>query len=149
MIEAREYRKGDGAAIPVAEQDPHDNWLQQMESGMHGLTSYERDGKLVAVSGYELMWQGVAWAFALVDREACAGAGPELARAVRASIGKLVLADNLHRVQACCDPNDPATKVFLRAIGFRLEATMRKASPFGGDLLMMAMVRGVHYEQGG
>lgn len=142
MIKAREYRKGDGAAIPVAEQDPSENWLEQMETGMHGLTSYERDGKLVAVSGYELMWQGVAWAFALVDREACAGAGPELVQAVRKRTAELIQSDNLHRVQACCNPADPATKVFLRAIGFRLEATMRKASPFGGDLLMMAMIAG-------
>lgn len=142
MITTREYVKGEAAMIPVAEPDPHAGWIVEMEQSTHGLTSYERDGELVAVTGYQMMWNGVAWAFALVDRGRVAGSGRELADAVRSSIAILVARDGLHRVQACCNPADPATKVFLRACGFRLESRMRRAGPDGGDLLMMTIVMG-------
>lgn len=128
--------------IPVAEPDPVAGWMEEMERDTRGLTSYERDGRLVAVTGYQLMWDGVAWAFALVDRAAVAGEGRELADAVRRTLDEQVARDGLHRVQACCNPRDPATKVFLRAIGFRVESTMRRAAPDGGDLLMMTIVMG-------
>lgn len=139
MIISRPYRAGEAATLNCAEEDPADGWLEEMES-MHGLVSYERDGLLVAVTGYQLMWNGVAWAFAIVDRERAAGCGRELADAVRREIDRLVVEDGLHRVQAGCNPADPATKVFLRAIGFRLESTMRKAAPDGGDTLMMVII---------
>lgn len=128
--------------IPVAEPDPTPGWLDEMERETRGLTSYERDGQLVAVTGYQPMWNGVAWAFALIDRERAAGEGMDLARAIRRVIDDLVAHDDLHRVQACCNPDDPATKVFLRACGFRLESRMRRAGPDGGDLLMMTIVMG-------
>lgn len=128
--------------IPVAEPDPVAGWMEEMERDTRGLTSYERDGRLVAVTGYQLLWDGVAWAFALVDRAAVAGEGRELADAVRRTLDEQVARDRLHRVQACCNPADPATKVFLRACGFRLESRMRRAGPDGGDLLMMTIVMG-------
>lgn len=142
MIIARPYQNGEAASLKVAEPDPHYDWLTEMETQMRGLVSYEIDGELIAVSGYELLWQGVAWAFALVDRAKCKGHGRELATRVRESIDMLVVRDTLHRVQATCDPSDPATKVFLRAIGFRLESRMRRAAPNGNDVFMMAMIPG-------
>lgn len=142
MITTRPYRAGDAALIPVAEQDPSADWMQEMELATHGLASYERDSALIAVTGYQMMWDGVAWAFALVDRERSAGAGRELAAAVRQTLAEQIVRSGVHRVQACCNPADPATKVFLRACGFRLESRMRRASPEGGDLLMMVIVTG-------
>ena len=142
MITTRPYRQGDGALINVAEPDPWPDWLQEMEQDTRGLTSYLRDGRLVAVTGYQPLWDGVAWGFALVDRQAVKGAGLELAEAVRRVIAELMARDGLHRVQACCDPADPPTKVFLRATGYRYESTMKKASHNGGDLLMMAITTG-------
>lgn len=142
VICARPYRAGEAALIPVAERDPSAGWLQEMEETTHGLTSYERDGALIAVTGYQIMWDGVAWAFALVDRAASAGAGKELAAQVRCILSDQIMQSGVHRVQACCNPADPVTKVFLRACGFRVESTMRRAAPGGGDLLMMTIVRG-------
>lgn len=142
MIRTRAYCKGEGAMIPVAERDPSPDWMTEMERDMHGLTSYDRDGLLVAVTGYQLMWDGVAWAFALVNRAAAAGAGRELANVVSQVLAEHMALSGVHRVQACCNPDDPATKVFLRACGFRLESRMRRAAPDGGDLLMMTIVTG-------
>lgn len=141
VITIRDYVQGEASTLRVAESDPSAGWLQEMEQDMLGLASYERDGQLIAVTGYQEMWRGVGWAFALVDREKAAGAGRELAGAVRRVIDALAVRDGVHRVQACCNPADPATKVFLRAIGFRQESVMRRASPDGGDLLMMTMVK--------
>ncbi|MNR26981.1 hypothetical protein D3C85_1442290 [compost metagenome] len=113
-----------------------------MEASTYGLTSYERGGELIAVTGYQLMWDGVAWAFALVDRSRAAGAGAELAASVRRILAEQMAQSGVHRVQACCNPDDPPTRVFLRACGFRLESRMKRAAPGGGDLLMMTIVTG-------
>lgn len=142
MITTREYVKGEAAMIPVAEPDPSADWMHEMEQTTYGLTTYERDGAMVAVTGYQMMWNGVAWAFALVDRAQSAGAGLELAAAVRRILAEQMAQSGVHRVQACCNPADPVTKVFLRACGFRLESRMRRAGPDGGDLLMMTIVTG-------
>ena len=86
---ARPYRIGDAAMVPVEEADPFGFWLVEMEANCKGLTSYYIDGALVAVTGYELLWSGVAYAFALVNRPLCSGAGKQLAAAVKARIGQL------------------------------------------------------------
>lgn len=140
VIHVRPYRIGDGALIPVAEADPFGFWLREVEDQACGLTSYEIDGALVAVTGYQLLWNGVAYAFALVNRELVAGSGRELAEAVRQRIAELMAKDRLHRVQSTCDPNDRASAVFLRATGHRLESCMRKASHDGKDLHLYAII---------
>lgn len=138
---ARPYRLGEGAMIPVAEADPFGFWLREMESEGRGLTSYEIDGALVAVTGYHLLWPGVAFAFALVNREVVAGDGMALALSVKRRISELMDSDNLHRVQSTCDPTDRGSAVFLRATGHRLESCMRRGSQDGSDLHLYAIIR--------
>lgn len=146
-IKARPYRIGDGAMIPVAEADPFGFWLREIEAEAKGLTSYEIDGALVAVTGYQLLWAGVAFAFALVNRQLVAGDGRQLADAVKQRIAELMEIDNLHRVQATCDPEDRASAVFLRATGHRLESCMRRASHDGKDLHLYAIIRSDEHDQ--
>lgn len=147
QVLARPYRLGEGALIPVAEADPFGFWLREIEAQAKGLTSYEIDGALVAVTGYQLLWNGVAYAFALINRPAVAGAGRQLAGAVRQRIAELMASDNLHRVQSTCDPTDRASAVFLRATGHRLESCMRRASHDGRDLHLYAIIRSEDYGQ--
>ncbi len=138
---AQPYRRGDAALIPVEEADPFGFWMVEMEANCKGLTSYYIDGLLAAVTGYELMWRGVAYAFALVNRPLCAGSGKELALAVRARIADLMEQDGLHRVQATCHFADRQAAVFLRATGYKLESRMVRGAPDGTDLLMHAIIR--------
>lgn len=140
-IEVRPYRRGDAALVPVVEADPFGFWLVEMEASAQGLTSYYSDGLLLAVTGYQLVWNGVADAFALVNRDLARGLGLELARAVRQRIGELMAGDGLHRVQATSDCEDRASQVFLRATGYRQEARMRCAGPDGRDLYLYAITR--------
>lgn len=140
-IERRPYQRGEAAFIPVAEADPFGFWLVEMEAHGKGLTSYLCDGALVAVTGYHLQWQGVAYAFALVNRELAQGVGRELAASVRERIGELMDHDGLHRVQATANPEDRAATVFLRATGYRREARLQCAAPDGGDLDLYAIIR--------
>lgn len=141
LVVARPYRLGEGALIPVAEADPFGFWLREIEAQAHGLTSYEVDGALVAVTGYQLLWPGVAFAFALINRDLAAGAGRGLADAVKRRIAELMTEGNIHRVQATCDPTDRASAVFLRATGHRLESCMRRASHDGRDLHLYTIIR--------
>jgi len=120
--------------VPVAEPDPFGFWMAEVESNAKGMTSYEIDGALVAVTYYMPMWDGVAEGVALVNRALAAGAGKELAKAVRQRIDELMTNDRLHRVQATSEPADRASRVFLRAIGYRYESTMRRAAPDQSDL---------------
>ena len=138
---AQPYKRGDGALIPVAEADPFGFWLAEMESTASGLTSYYCDGLLIAVTGYQLQWRGVAYAFALINRQLAAGSGKELASAVRRRIDELMAQDGLHRVQASTHANDRAGAVFLRATGYRLESRMIAAAPDGSDLLLFAITK--------
>lgn len=147
VVIARPYRIGDGALIPVAEADPFGFWLREVEDQAKGLTSYEVDGALVAITGYQLLWNGVAYAFSLVNRDLAAGAGRALADAVKKRIAELMDSDNLHRVQATCDPTDRASAVFLRATGHRLESCMRRASHDGRDLHLYAIIRSDQHGQ--
>lgn len=144
---AQPYKRGDGALIPVAEADPFGFWLAEMESTAAGLTSYYCDGLLIAVTGYQLQWRGVAYAFALINRPLAAGSGKELAAAVRQRIAELMEKDKLHRVQASVDANDRAAAVFLRATGYRLESRMIAAAPDGSDLFLYTIIKGRKHEQ--
>lgn len=139
-IEARPYRPGDGALIPVAEADPFGFWLREIEHEGRGMTSYYLSGLLIAVSFYTLSCSGVADACALVNRELSSGHGKALARAIRRRNDELMKSDALHRVQATSYVTDRASQVFLRAIGYRYESTMRRGAPDGSDLFVYAMI---------
>lgn len=140
-VEQRPYRHGEAAFIPVAETDPFGFWLVEMEADGRGLTSYLADGALIAVTGYHLQWPGVAYAFALVNRELAQGVGGELAASVKARIQELMARDHLHRVQATMHPADRAAAVFLRATGYHREARLHCAAPDGSDLDLYAIIR--------
>lgn len=139
-IEVRPYKVGDGALIPVAEPDPFGFWLREVEAAGQGMTSYYADGLLIAVTFYTLPWDGVADACALVNRELAAGHGRGLAKAVRRRINQLMISDHLHRVQATSEVTDRASQVFLRAIGYRYESTMKRGAPDGSDLFVYALL---------
>ena len=141
MVERRPYQRGEAAFLPVEEADPFGFWLVEMEAEGRGLTSYLADGALIAVTGYHLQWRGVAYAFALVNRDLARGIGTELAASVRQRIAELVTSDRLHRVQATASSEDRAAQVFLRAIGFRKESRMHRAAPDGSDLDMFTIIR--------
>ena len=139
-IEVKPYRPGDGALIPVAEADPFGFWLREIESSAKGMTSYYVDDLLVAVSFYTLAWDGVADSCALVNRSIAKGCGKALAMAVRLRINELMQSDRLHRVQATSDVSDRVSQVFLRAIGYRYESTMKRGAPDGSDLFVYALL---------
>jgi len=139
-IQVRPYQPGDGALIPVAEADPFGFWLREIESVGRGMTSYYLDGLLVAVTFYTLAWRGVADACALVNRDLAQGSGKELARVIRKRIHELMQAEQLHRVQATSEVEDRASQVFLRAIGYRYESTMKRGAPDGSDLFVYALL---------
>jgi len=136
----RAYRPGDAGRVPVAEADPFEGWLEAVERDALGLTSYDLDGQLVAVSYYMPMWDGVAEGAALIDRQRAAGHGRELAKLIRLRIDQLMEQDHLHRVQATSEPHDRASQVFLRAIGYHYESTMRQGAPDRSDLLVYVML---------
>lgn len=139
-IEARPYQPGDGALIPVNEPDPFGFWLRDIEKAGRGMTSYYLDDLLIAVSFYTLAWNGVADSCALVNRELTQGHGKELAKAVRRRVDELMRSDHLHRVQATSHVTDRASQVFLRAIGYRHESTMKRGAADGSDLFVYAML---------
>jgi hypothetical protein len=139
-IEARPYKPGDGALIPVAEPDPFGFWLREVEQIGRGMTSYYLDGLLIAVSFYTPAWDGVADSCALVNRELSKGHGKALAAAVRHRIDQLMISDNLHRAQANAYVKDRASQVFLRAIGYRYESTMKRGAADGSDLFVYALL---------
>lgn len=141
QVTARPYRLGEGALIQVDEADPFGFWLREIEAQAHGMTSYEADGALVAITGYQLLWPGVAYAFALIDRALASGVGRQLANSVKQRIAELMDSDKLHRVQSTCNPTDRASAVFLRATGHHLESCMRRASQDGSDLHLYAIIR--------
>lgn len=147
MITRREYRQGDSELIPVAEKDPHDGWHEWLEGSCSGLLSYELDGKLVAVTGFAVMWDGVAMALALIDRDAVRGNGRELAAVVKDTIQRQMKAYGLHRVQATSEPEDRASRVFLRACGYTFESTMRNGAPDKSDLLVYVILETDHEQK--
>ena len=139
-VEARSYKAGDAALIPVAEADPFGFWLRDLEAGAKGLTSYYAGQRLLAISFYMPMWDGVVESCALVDRSASAGLGRDLARAMRQVTDRTMRDKKIHRVQATSEVQDRASQVFLRAIGYRLESTMKQGAPDRGDLLVYALL---------
>ncbi|MGL4315331.1 MAG: hypothetical protein ACRCTL_01755 [Pseudomonas sp.] len=141
MIKARHYRKGDIASINSAEDNPFANWNQHVERNAKRMVSFERSGQLIAVIGYTEVWDGVADAFAVIDREHARGAGKELAAEINRCIIAIMDIDNLHRVQATCHAEDRVAAVFLRAAGYKLESRMIRASANGSDMLMHTIIR--------
>ena len=140
IIQAMPYRPGDAALIPVAEVDPFGFWLREIEEVGRGLTSYYIDDLLVAVSLYTPAWRGVADSCALVNRDLSKGHGKALARSIRQRIDQLMISDNLHRAQATAYVTDRPSQVFLRAIGYRYESTMKRGAADGSDLYVYALL---------
>lgn len=140
IIEARPYKPGDGALIPVDEPDPFGFWLREIESAGRGMTSYYLNDLIIAVTFYTPAWSGVADACALVNRDLVAGHGKTLAKIIRRRIDQLMQSDALHRVQATSYVTDRASQVFLRAIGYRYESTMKRGAPDGTDLFVYALL---------
>lgn len=139
-ITGRKYRPGDLASIPCAELRPFADWIEYVEASGHGLTTYELDGMPVASIGFTSCWDGVGDAFATVDRERATGHGRELATMVKARIRQVMRVYGLHRMQATSAAQDRAGSVFLRAVGFRFESTVRQGAPDRTDLLMHAII---------
>lgn len=140
QITTQRYRPGDAALIPVDEPDPFGFWLREIEANGQGLTSYYLGDLLIAVTFYMRLWDGVADASALINRQLAAGHGKQLAKAIRERILELMQTDGLHRVQATSEPADRASQVFLRAIGYHYESTMKMAAPDKGDLFLYRML---------
>lgn len=140
QITARPYRNGDGALVNVGEADPFGFWLRDIEQNGRGMTSYYLGDQIIAVTFYIPMWDGVADCCALVDRDLAAGHGLALARAIRKRTDELMRSDRVHRAQATSEAQDRASQVFLRAIGYRYESTMRRGAPDQSDLLVYALL---------
>lgn len=141
MIGWREYQAGDIAAINCAEPDPYEGWAQHVEATTFGKATITLSGKPIAAFGGVELWPGVLEAFAVVDRDSSKGHGRIVAAMFKARIEQAMAALNYHRAQATVCAGDRAGEVFLRAIGFRLEATLRMGSPDGSDLKLYALLR--------
>lgn len=141
MITVKPYLKGDLARLPCYEENPFEGWEANTEAEACGLTSYYLGEQIIAVTGYQLLWAGVAYAFAVIDRDGVKGHGRDLAVAVASNIASLMHSDGLHRVQSTCSSADRHSAAFLRATGHRFESTMRMASPDGQDIDMYAITK--------
>lgn len=113
------YRLGDLARIPCVEPDPVEGWAATTERQAHGIRSIHLDGKLVACFGYVAITCREVDCFAVIDREACAGIGRELAILIRSQCLQWMRTYGFTTVSASCAANDRAAQVFLRSIGYR------------------------------
>lgn len=143
MITVRGCEPGDVGRMnaKVGEKDAFAGWAQHIEQNAGGLTRFDYNGVMLMVMGYMEVWDGVAEAFALVDRTEAAGHGKELAAAVRQKIVELMDANGLHRIEATADPHDRVALVFLRATGYRFESIKECGAPDGTDLHVYTIIR--------
>lgn len=121
------YRLGDLAKIPCEEPDPIPGWAEQTERDAHDMRSIHIGGQLVGVVGYIPETRTQAGAFAVIDRQACAGHGRELARILRQRNRQWMEEVGITTATAFCNAQDRAARVFLRATGYR------ETGPVDGD----------------
>lgn len=127
LPEIAPYRLGDLAMIPCDEPDPVPDWAAQTERDAHDMRSIRIGGRLVGVIGYIPETRTQAGAFAVIDRQACAGHGRQLARIIRKRNIQWMEDTGVTVATAFCNAQDRAARVFLRAIGYR------ETGPVDGD----------------
>jgi len=113
------YRIGDLAKLPMNEPDPVPNWAGYTEKHAHDLRSIRIGDQLVACFGYFPLGNNEADAFAVIDRDLCAGHGKPLAALVRSTMLDWMDHISVTTTYAECAAQDRTAQVFLRAVGFR------------------------------
>lgn len=93
-------------------------------------------GSPVACFGLVLMWPGVAEAWMLTD-EAIKGHALALTRAARKFFDCAEQSFQLHRTQITCDTRFEGAVEWAQAVGFRVEARLRRYGPDGTDHVLM------------
>lgn len=116
------YRMGQLASIPCVEPDPFPDWAAITERDAHDMRSIYVGEDVVASIGYFPTSRTEADAFAVVDREACAGIGAQVARIIHNQMDDWMQYLGINLARATCSANDKAARVFLRAAGFRTVA---------------------------
>lgn len=118
-VEVGQYIKGDILLVQCDAPDPFEGWLQFAEDNAHDLRAVRVNGALAGVIGYFMRSRYESDAFAVMDRNACAGHGMAVAKAVRARQLQWMEEISVTRAWADCPIKDRAAQVFLRAIGYR------------------------------
>lgn len=119
VVEVGQYIKGDILRVKCDAPDPFDGWLQFAEDNAHDLRAVRVNGELSGVIGYFMRARYESDAFAVMDREACAGHGLAVAKAIRSRQLQWMEEISVTRAWADCPIKDRAAQVFLRAIGYR------------------------------
>lgn len=124
------YRKGDLASIPCVEADPFPDWAAITERDAHDMRSVYLDGEAIAAFGYVPISRYEVDAFAVIDRSASMGVGPEVAKLIRTQMIDWMRYLGVRRVNASCPAQDRVAQVFLRAAGFRKSHTTADTAHF-------------------
>ena len=124
------YQRGQLASIPCTEADPFPDWAAITESDAHDMRSIYLDGEAIAAFGYVPVNRYEMDAFAVIDRSASMGVGPEVAKLIRAQMVDWIHHLGVRRVNASCSAQDRVAQVFLRAIGFRKSRTTADTAHF-------------------
>lgn len=141
MISWRRYQAGDLNLIPRSESEPFSGWSDFIEENGRGMATIVLGGDPLVVFGCISCWDGVAEAFATVNREMASGHGKAISRMIRARMDQCMEVLSLHRMQATAGVTDRQGQVFLRAIGFSREGLMREGAPDRTDLITYAYIR--------
>ena len=142
QIDVFPYTKGDLSLVSHRDADPIDNWQETMEAIATMYTVFV-DGSIVMVTGFATVWNGVAEAFVVVDREHGKAHALKIVRIARNLMHAHMGHGGLHRIHAACVADDVTNNRFMLACGFVLESVARKMSPFGGDMNMYALTRDI------
>jgi hypothetical protein len=130
---------GGDILVPGMRERVRDLWT---DAEMHLLgRTLEIQGEPVAVVGISLHWEGVAYAWAFVNRERIQKHPLAFLRGTRNLLLWAMDAFQLRRVQATCLTEPPAFHRTLESLGFVREGLMRGYGMDGTDHYLYAFLR--------
>lgn len=119
-VELVPYRMGDIDKVRCSEPDPFEGWPEFAERYAHDLRSIRLGGELIACLGYIYTTPDDVEGFAVINRDAAAGYGSQVAAIFRQRTRQWITESGIKRAWATCSCEDRAAQVFLRAVGYRL-----------------------------
>lgn len=138
MITLRNYKQGD---ISIVRQNPLEEAVKKYPELRPGPLTWtaEKDGKIVAVFGFILMWAGVAEIWFMPTKDALKFK-VEAYFCIKKKLDEKIKEHNLRRVQATVRTDYPRAKKMIERLGFKNETpdAMKEFCPDKCDAYLYA-----------
>jgi hypothetical protein len=140
MLEIRPIQEGD---LELIRQNPLEEAVKKYpdwKTPENNAWSALWNGKLIAVGGMIILWEGVGEAWLMLSKDFNGMSNIAVLLGLRKQLNKMVEDNKLWRVQAMVRPDVPKAVEMIEYFGFEKEGLLKKYCPDGGDAYVYSKI---------